>query len=368
MLVKITADSLKSYPKVNSSDKTCNRILDLWNLKRDFIVMSGPPGAGKTRAAQDLVLRILSELGANFTTDQCRLTNLFPNYQVKHYTEIEIAETLLTNKITFIWEISVLHSSYSYEDLIRGYRVNAVSGSESTLNPKEGVLGFISRVTSIMEKKAIDNKNLPNSVLILDEINRAPIGQLFGEALFALDRRGTSVATPITLEDLGPGFSIPKSLLICGTMNSTDRSITGLDLALRRRITVINLNPSKDVVLNRFQNTEVTMKNAVSNLFDLIQELISESNQIGSIPKSDLAIGVSFFIPPSELADTSKIKRWIATIYLYQVLPTLQEYKELGFLEFEQNLLTKIPLFEIIEGTKNTSQFEIEDCERAIFS
>ena len=68
-------------------------------------------------------------------------------------------------------------------------------------------------------------------VLVIDEINRGNVAKVLGELYFLLEYRNHEVA----LQYSGEGFSLPGNLWFIGTMNTTDRSITLVDAALRRR-------------------------------------------------------------------------------------------------------------------------------------
>ena len=86
-----------------------------------------------------------------------------------------------------------------------------------------------------------------NSVFIIDEINRGRTSAIFGELLYSLEYRGKE--GEITLPYSGSKFSIPDNLWIVGTMNTADRSITGMaEYALRRRFAFFTLEPNTDLL------------------------------------------------------------------------------------------------------------------------
>jgi 5-methylcytosine-specific restriction protein B len=90
-----------------------------------------------------------------------------------------------------------------------------------------------------------------NYLLHIDEINRADLSKILGEAIFLLEP--TEPDRKIELPyDFGEPFHrtlyLPTNLHILGTMNSADRSIAIVDVAVRRRFGFVSLWPQMSVV------------------------------------------------------------------------------------------------------------------------
>lgn len=145
-------------------------------------------------------------------------------------------------------------------------------------------------------------------ILIIDEINRGNISKIFGELITLIeeDKRETmSVKLPYSQDN----FTVPKNLYIIGTMNTSDRSIASIDIALRRRFKFIEMMPKSELVADfgcGFQTIFEKLNTKIKILLD-----------------RDHQIGHSYFINTKYAnADINTLKE----IWFSEIIPLLNEY------------------------------------------
>lgn len=156
-----------------------------------------------------------------------------------------------------------------------------------------------------------------NYLLHIDEINRADLGKILGEAIFLLEPK-TQFERKIELPyDFGAPFHrtffLPKNLHILGTMNSADRSIAIVDIAVRRRFAFVSLWPRMSVVEEQCP----VMQRAFTELVSIFVEHAPDD-------VFSLVPGHSYFL---ESDDESRAKQSLAV----NLVPLLEEYLAQGY-------------------------------------
>ncbi|HBN9704019.1 hypothetical protein DY968_28090 [Pseudomonas aeruginosa] len=162
-------------------------------------------------------------------------------------------------------------------------------------------------------KRPMVGPKLPH-VLIIDEINRGNISRIFGELITLIEpskRAGASEALEAVLPYSKRHFSVPDNVYLIGTMNTADRSLAGLDIALRRRFVFREMPPRPELL----DAVEVQGLN--------IGKLLRVMNQrIEVLLDRDHCLGHAYFMP---LKGDPTLAR-LESIFRNQILPLLQEY------------------------------------------
>jgi 5-methylcytosine-specific restriction protein B len=160
----------------------------------------------------------------------------------------------------------------------------------------------------------IGPEDLKNYVLIIDEINRANVSKVFGEIITLLEedkRLGAENELKITLQNGEPDFGIPPNLYILGTMNTADKSIALVDIALRRRFEFVGHYPTR-TLLGQLQESSHLTAHAATLLQHLNAGVYRERNS------AEYLIGHAYFIKKQDAE--------VPGIIRLKIIPLLMEY------------------------------------------
>ena len=201
------------------------------------------------------------------------------------------------------------HPSYAYEDFIGGLRpIAAKNGAGIVVDFQKGPF------LALCEKAHANPTQ--QFTLFIDEINRANVAKVFGELITLIEPSKRVIAGSkandegawVTLPGLSARFGVPDNLNLVATMNTADRSIAMMDIALRRRFRFQECAPEP-------KRIEPAMVGAVE-LPALLQRL---NDRLEYLLDRDHAIGHAVFMGLTSLAELQQV-------LAQRVIPLLQEY------------------------------------------
>ncbi|WP_300261015.1 AAA family ATPase [Clostridium sp.] len=280
-------------------------------------ILYGPPGTGKTYNVINKAIEIIDR---------------------DSYDEIKDSRERILNRYKQLVEsgqieFCTFHQSYGYEEFIEGLKSDgngnfvtedgvlkkiAIRASYDSLKKdlKRGLKG--GEELGYEEKKEIVLENINREdafrdnkkyVLIIDEINRGNISKIFGELITLLEedkRISTTNHVTVSLPYTKEQFALPSNLYIIGTMNTSDKSIAQIDVALRRRFSFEEMMPSYED-LGEVDEIEV---------YRLLEKI---NNRVEFLLDRDHLIGHAYFVKINTLEE-------LIFTMLNKIIPLLQEY------------------------------------------
>lgn len=249
------------FPSVTAADVA--GILE----RRRFVILQGPPGTGKTRLAEEVKR---THFGGRGMTAQ-------------------------------------FHPAVTYEDFVVG------------LSPDPSASGLKFDVRRGWLTQAVAEARNGRFLLVIDEVNRADLGKVLGEAIYLFEAGDVGGDHPRQVElphgiDGDRTLEIPDGLYVLGTMNTADRSIASLDLAIRRRFAFVPIWPDRSVV-------DANCPRDGRDIFDRLTDVFVDHAPLDAL---DLLPGHAYFLAKSqdELRDR----------FRYELLPLIDEYLREGYL------------------------------------
>ncbi len=259
----LTAQDMK-FPKLSDFPIMNTEIIT--RVLKDFkqVILSGPPGTSKSHWAKSIAQ---------------------DDYFQSNFTQIQF------------------HPQFSYQQFVGGYVVEG-----DLVNYKNGILLNI-----------LDGMGDKPHLLIIDEINRANVTQVFGEILQLLDR-GNSLE--IKNESGSKNYSLPKNLYILATLNSTDRSLSRLDYAFKRRFAEIYV-PVNASILNELCDTTDFI-----SLATFLEKI--NSNLVQLTQDKDMVVGHAIFLADHVFDTETNKYKWsyesFIFLFNYKLLPLIYDY------------------------------------------
>jgi hypothetical protein len=261
-------------------------------------ILYGPPGTGKTYS---LINKALEICGVPF--DEANRTDAQTKFKESLFKKIDEENSEFEGRIAFI----TFHQSYSYEEFVEGIRPET-KGDKISYRVKPGIFKEI-----CAEAKRNSDRNY---VLLIDEINRGNISKIFGELITLLEkdkRLGGAHELTVTLPYSQKQFGVPGNLYIIGTMNTADRSIALVDIALRRRFEFEELMPKYD------ESLPSDCKLGVVEGIDISKLLQTINQRIEFLYDRDHMIGHAYLMGIENLVG-------LRDAFVRKIIPLLQEY------------------------------------------
>ncbi len=262
---RIRAEWFQFLMPVTTMEEVSDRLKE-----RRYVILQGPPGTGKTRMALELLKNRYADRGFSIQ----------------------------------------FHPNTTYENFVGG--LAPVQTSESIglrFAPLEGFLMRAAREAS--------SKPSEPFLLHIDEINRADLSKVLGEAIFLLEAGDVQARRLQLPYDFGQPFhnrfELPPNLQILGTMNSADRSIAIVDVAVRRRFAFVKIWPQLQVIQ---EHGCPFMEKAFQDLTTIFVEHAGRE-------AFDLVPGHSYFLERDEAAAQRRLKVTLG--------PLLEEYLAQGY-------------------------------------
>ncbi len=314
-----------------SSQQDLNVLIEKGNKA---VVLYGPPGTGKTRAALHYAF---GALGIDYMSAE----------KIKKVEEGRLCYQSEQGELTLVQ----FHPNYSYQDFVGGIFPGVDPETKQVFYEiKEGIF---KKVCDKASKKENSNKSY---YIIIDEINRADLSSVFGELMYGLEYRNF----PMNIPTFGE-FTIPSNVYLIGTMNNTDKSLVGFDLALRRRFAFLKIPPNMSVLadesfisakeekaLTATEESESQEDEAIDVAAEFKRRAENLNEQMSTLLHlpEEKRIGHAYFLRVKDFCklikrDDEKVQCYVLTpfaleqLWTYHILPLLEEY--LG-LEFDDRL------------------------------
>lgn len=234
--------------------------------ERRFVVLEGPPGTGKTRIAYQIADRVGSATRVQF------------------------------------------HAARTYEDFVVGLFPR----------PTQQGLAFDVRPGDLLVANGVARER--EHLLLVDEINRADLARVLGEAVvvFEVGEGNRSVRLPHAPTGQDAELRLSPNLLVLGTRNTADRTIARMDLAIRRRFAFVEMWPD----LRAVEDEGVDF--AIETFTDVVHTFVefSDEDTLRLIP------GHAYFLDPRSDLDPALRPDRVARRMRFELLPLLRHYLE----------------------------------------
>lgn len=221
----------------------------------------------------------------------------------KSYYAKRVARHIVKDSDADVFRVQ-FHPSYGYEDFVEGYRPDEGAKSGYQVVDKT-FLAACARAEEVRSEGRL-------VVVIVDELNRGDPARIFGELLTFIeqDYRDEKFTLPFS----GRPRSIPKNLILLGTMNPYDRSIAQSDAAFVRRFDHILIEPSREIaeeLLEKAGGFDADQVGTIGDWFENVQQILP------------FGLGHSYFARINSIDE-------LLTVWRYRIKPAINVALELN--------------------------------------
>ncbi len=196
------------------------------------------------------------------------------------------------------------HQAYGYDEFVEGIR--------PVIDESTGQMRY--RIESgIFLELCKEARNNPQHryAMLIDEINRANVTQVFGELMSLIEpskRLGSGDEMSVRLAYSKTVFAIPSNIDIYATMNTQDYSLVSLDSAFRRRFQFVEMLPNSEGLgqVTDINGQVIKLGKLLNGLNQRICQYLGEQYQLGQ----------AYFYPVQDIQQ-------LLTVMVQQVLPQL---------------------------------------------
>jgi 5-methylcytosine-specific restriction protein B len=154
-------------------------------------------------------------------------------------------------------------------------------------------------------------------VLVIDEINRGDLSRVLGEAIFLFESGEEDRMVELPHECNGSRkLRLEPGLRVLATLNTADRSIARLDIAIRRRFAFLDMWPDLAVV-----NTE-GVQLGIDSFEDTLDTFTEHADDAGL----NLVPGHAYFLDPRPDLDRAQRGQRVRRRLEHELLPLLAAY------------------------------------------
>lgn len=271
--------SQAEYEDVDISNKIANTSIEQLIeavIKCQDCILFGPPGTSKTFMIDSLAQKLGDKLG--------------------------------------MMKIVQFHTNYSYEEFVEGIVPDVERG------------GF-KYETGVFYDFCVDAAKDENKdklcLFVIDEINRANVTAVFGEVMYLMENKGER-ALKTSKQKLD--FTIPKNVVIVGTMNTADKTLAKLDFAFRRRFRFMAVYPS-DIALHMMLSQasfEASVGISIEDYIECFKILNAKITKHPLLGKN-LTLGHVLWVRKNNLT-TPYSREDIGRIFRETILPQIESY------------------------------------------